>query len=351
MKQQINSLTATRGFAALMVFIFHFGREVFPFKNFQHLFYNGNTAVSYFYVLSGFVLYLSYAGREFTYGNYLKKRFARIWPAYIVGLAIFVYVYLYSYKMAYTPDLNYQIIYSFFFIQAFFGDYALVLNTAAWSISVEMTFYVLFPLLLFVQGKLPRLFIAGAAILYVCTHIIFFVKFKDNPSLVQNWNHMFYHPVMHMHQFLIGMVGGYFFTKMKAVRSQFAIKPILIFALIIALIVLKPWTLHFEVGLISPLFMLFIMFLAIDNPKFLNWKPLVFFGEISYGIYILQFPVHEYLMGVPYLRYHVSEQNFFFVSLGILIIAAIVSYYLIEMPFRKLLTGKKRKAIAATGGE
>ena len=78
------TLDALRGVAALVVFQFHFpemfGRNVFP---------RGYLAVDFFFLLSGFVLAVAYQGRldgGWTTASFLRVRFNRLYPLYLLGL-------------------------------------------------------------------------------------------------------------------------------------------------------------------------------------------------------------------------------------------------------------------------
>ena len=347
MRPQINALTATRAFAAFLVFIFHFGHYVYVFYQGQRFFYYGNLAVSYFFVLSGFVLYISYVDINFRYFDFLKKRIARIAPAYFLAIGLFMIVYLFVYHAAYNVVVTRQIVYSALFIQAYFTDYALTLNTAAWSISAEMLFYLSFPFLLLLQKKSARLFVLLTILVYLVTQGLFFIYFKRNPVLESNWNFFLYNPIMHINQFMIGMVGGYIFNKVGPAAKKYAFLPFILFCVIVVLILIKPVVIFYEVGFIAPVFMLFIISTAIANPKFLNFKPFVFLGEISYGIYILQFPIKELAGNYEPLARHFTEQQYFFVTFGLLVIAATISYYLVERPLRRIISnaGSRKKKV------
>ena len=99
----INSLTATRGFAALLVVVFHYGCTVFPFNQAEHFFRNGNLAVNYFFVLSGFVMYSAYSQRQITYGYFIRRRFARIYPAYLLAVLLAVVPVLVNWPAGRAP--------------------------------------------------------------------------------------------------------------------------------------------------------------------------------------------------------------------------------------------------------
>ncbi|MCD6010984.1 MAG: acyltransferase [Flavipsychrobacter sp.] len=335
--KQINSLTATRAFAAIMILIYHFGRMEEPFTRVRGIFMNGNLAVSYFYVLSGFVLYISYSPGYGSYRSYFKKRLARIAPAYYLALGWFILVFFCIYKNIYTHGVMVQIIYCALFIQTYIPEYAIVLNTAAWSISVEMFFYIVFPLLLFFQKKKEQLFIVFTIVIFLLTQILFHIFFKNDFTQTNNFSFFMYNPLMHINQFLVGMVGGYWFMHRRPFKKRIPFMPLALFCVILLGLTLKPIHLFFDVGLFAPLFLLFIISVAVYDPVFLNSRPLVFLGEISYGIYILQFPVYATLAEFNNTHLKLSPSYFFFFAFAILCVTAIISYYFIEKPIRNIV--------------
>jgi len=68
--------------------------DEFAFKVAAFVF-NGSDAVSFFFVLSGFVLSYSYINtdRKIRVGNYIYKRILRLYPAYILNILI-LYFYV-----------------------------------------------------------------------------------------------------------------------------------------------------------------------------------------------------------------------------------------------------------------
>ena len=81
----------------MLVVVFHFiswkWNDTLQFKIAAFIF-NGTEAVSFFFVLSGFVLSYSYVNspRKIEFGRYLYKRILRLYPAYIFNvLLLFIY--------------------------------------------------------------------------------------------------------------------------------------------------------------------------------------------------------------------------------------------------------------------
>src|SRR6478609_4625992 len=106
---EITALTSLRGVAAMAVLLFHlrheFGPAIDP-DRFTHFLERSYLFVDFFFVLSGFVIALSY-GHIFSraiakrdYGNFLVKRLARIYPLHIVMLFGFVLSEVAKYAIA-----------------------------------------------------------------------------------------------------------------------------------------------------------------------------------------------------------------------------------------------------------
>lgn len=343
MKQTINALTSTRFFAAIMVVIHHFGQEVYPFNKAQKFFHSGNVAVSYFFVLSGFVLCLSYGTQPVSYGEYIKRRIARIAPLYWGALLAFILIAAGFYKYEFNTRGWTEIALSVPFLQAYVPTYPLVLNSPAWSISVEMLFYILFPFLLLLQKKSIRIFTILALVCYAVSqyfHLIYFpIRWGINDNIFDT---VFYSPEVHLNQFLFGMLGGYLFSRLqnRALMLKWFTFPV--FLLIILLIAFRPEnSIGYQVGLLAPVFMLFVLCLAIADPAWLGYRPLVFLGEISYGVYILQFPVYKLLDPLNKQYFHMPVQYLFFVSMVTLILVAALSYLYFERPLRRKINALK----------
>jgi peptidoglycan/LPS O-acetylase OafA/YrhL len=97
---RLDQLTFTRFIAAISIVVFHYGRNVFPFDmdGIKFLFRQANVGVSYFFILSGFIMVIAYGNRgKIEYVDYLKRRFARIYPVYFLAiLALFTYFYIFN---------------------------------------------------------------------------------------------------------------------------------------------------------------------------------------------------------------------------------------------------------------
>lgn len=335
MGKQIDALTASRGAAAIMVVIYHFGWSVFPFNRFPTFFHNGNLAVSYFFVLSGFVLYTAYEDRRIAYAGYIIRRVARIVPVYLLALLLLLCVSYAFYGFAFYSYTIKLIVVHALLLQAYLPDYAMNLNLPGWTLSVELFFYLLFPFLLLAIRKNAQLFITLTVLLYVCSQVVHLHYYPLRHTLSSNIiDTIIFNPVIHLSQFAIGMCGGFLFGKADLLNLRYKWLLAASFCVIVLLMNFMPKDISCQAGLLAPVFMVFILSLAICNPPFLNIKPLVFIGEISYGIYILQLPAFS-LFSVLNDRYlHLHSRNYFYFVLSMLVIAATISYLLFEKPLR-----------------
>ncbi len=157
MRQHIPALTSLRFLAALWVFCFHLriwhGEiGISPIDKFLHA---GPVGMAFFFVLSGFILALAAAGDNplADYRSYAIRRFARVYPVYVFVLVTGWCLNGFAGPLGERPwrsgifhglaDLTLT---NAWFPQMFIGGHA---RDGTWSLSVEVFFYALFPLILF----------------------------------------------------------------------------------------------------------------------------------------------------------------------------------------------------------
>ncbi len=145
---RLDALTGLRWWAAFAVFLHHMGSFApLPVQDFLVF---GNFGVTFFFVLSGFVLTWS-ARPGLPVSTFWWRRFARIWPANAVALVLAVPVFYSS-----TPDpsdwwvkpLDVGVLaLSVVLLQGWWRDPAILFsgNPAAWTLTCEAFFYALHP--------------------------------------------------------------------------------------------------------------------------------------------------------------------------------------------------------------
>jgi len=153
-KTELRALTSARGIAAWWVVLYHLRGSLAGLPGMAEVVLaKGYLAVDFFFLLSGFVLALRHgerlrAGGPAAVPDFLRRRFARIWPlhAAMLGFALLLMLVLRASGRAVPefplPDLPAHLL----LVQSWgFAD-PLRWNDPAWSISCETAAYLLFPL-------------------------------------------------------------------------------------------------------------------------------------------------------------------------------------------------------------
>jgi peptidoglycan/LPS O-acetylase OafA/YrhL len=145
---------AARGLAAILVVLVHAtdmlaGPHYFGTKVFGGLFRFAHAGVDFFFVLSGFIIFHVHRddlGRVSKLGEYLRRRFVRIFPTYWVVLAFYGAILVFSPTQDHY-ERNIEAILSSITLVPIGGKVP-ILNVA-WTLQHEMLFYTLFGVMFF----------------------------------------------------------------------------------------------------------------------------------------------------------------------------------------------------------
>ncbi|GAB3149388.1 acyltransferase [Microbacterium neimengense] len=145
----LGSLTGLRWVAATVVFGYHL-RNVHYFDGpaqtlLSVLFGAGSTAVSLFFILSGFVLAYSY--RPTGIGRYYLRRFARVYPLHLVGVALAIWVGATMVPAIRTSDTR-ALAANLLFANSWWSPWWQAGNPVSWSLACEAFFYLCSPFLI-----------------------------------------------------------------------------------------------------------------------------------------------------------------------------------------------------------
>jgi peptidoglycan/LPS O-acetylase OafA/YrhL len=200
---RLGTLTGLRFFGALAVVCCHVGATFTDQQSLTALAGYGYVGVTFFFMLSGFVL--TWSASTTTPRRFLWLRFCRVWPLQFLLTVVAFTVLAAQEKVTGALGHVAQVL----LLQAwsprqgvYFGG-----NGVSWSLSCEMFFYLLFP---FVIGPISRLrgrglAITGAATLAVLT-IAPLVAFAEHvPGLTTYWL-FFVFPPYRFGEFLLGML-------------------------------------------------------------------------------------------------------------------------------------------------
>ncbi len=144
------ALTSLRFFVALHVGLYHFVRPFERWGHFAGFFASGYTGVSFFFVLSGFILTYTHA-HEYESGNgdprrFWMARFARIYPVYFLSMLLTGYVQKHLLLRTAHNALHFIVyLLDFFMVQSWSVRLVGFFNVPSWSLSCEAFFYLVFP--------------------------------------------------------------------------------------------------------------------------------------------------------------------------------------------------------------
>ncbi|MEO7524188.1 MAG: acyltransferase [Ferruginibacter sp.] len=155
-KERFPALTGIRAAGAAAVFFVHL-----PFKTGLKPFIDVMALMTFFFVISGFLIfYLYYENAAVKSGKlkqYFVNRFARIYPVYFLLVSIAILI-SHDYRAIFLFK-NYTLTHALFYNQA---DRAI---QQSWSLTVEECFYLLAPLIMY----LVRKFNFATALLFGCS--------------------------------------------------------------------------------------------------------------------------------------------------------------------------------------
>ncbi len=151
--QELKPLTGARGIAAWLVVLFHLRFAIPDMGGPQGWLAEAYLAVDFFFVLSGFVIWLSWGEPLREAGpagilEFLRRRIARIWPLHAVMLGVAM-LFAVALIVAGRPDMPQyppaELPLHFLLIQNWGLTGRLTWNVPAWSISCELAAYLIFP--------------------------------------------------------------------------------------------------------------------------------------------------------------------------------------------------------------
>lgn len=290
-----------RFFAAIGVVCHHFGWQAFShvrgastgvgFAVISAM-KTGYVGVSFFFVLSGFILAYVYLNTDGSLrgnvGNFWLARLARVYPGYLFAMCLLMLPALRYEDQRVHLALHLTIV--TVLLQSWFPSLAMIWNPPAWSLSAEAFFYVLFPVFAVAIAQLDRRSLYGVL-------FVFWLASLTPPAVYMAWNPdglpaswlrhgidwaftqewhgldvVRFEPIFQLPQFLLGVGTACLFAMHRAdrgVASHVALLGWVTGAAIVIALCLgpkAPYVLMFN-GLLAPLFALFIYVLAWNQGK------------------------------------------------------------------------------------
>lgn len=343
----IKPLTSLRFFFAFFVFLSHL-----PFlKNsdssfiFEHIFSEGFLGVSFFFILSGFILAYNYrdkiANKKISLRTFYIARFARIYPLHLATLLLSIPLF---YKGISVLIINILLLQSYIPKQNIFFSY----NAPSWSISSEFFFYALFPLIIYIGARIKYVAKIFGVIIFLAIVVLLNIFLPDEK--VHYW--VYISPFTRIFDFVIGifLFDLFAFVKNKKFTFNNNYSNILeissLFTLLLFFLFKDYFSINFRYSIYYWIPMCFIIFsfafsflygkndTIISNILSKNW--LVYFGEISFAFYLIHYIVIDFIiktnknLGSPF-----SEIILIIVMFSITLLSSIFAFEKIEKPFNK----------------
>jgi peptidoglycan/LPS O-acetylase OafA/YrhL len=357
-KDEIDALTGIRGVAAVTVITYHiYPSEEFPWGLHQFI-ARGYLSVDLFFVLSGFVMALNY-GQMFrdpvripAIGTFLLRRIARLYPLYIVFLALRVGYSLLTYHSVTVPGFWFamnlehpakDLIANSLMIQSW--GVAKAITNPTWSISTEWGAYFLFPFMvtpILFRGQWSVMFATLVAVALVIAASIMtgYDGTTHNGALDANDGRTMVPMLRCLGGFALGVITFRAFQISWVKRLAGSGIGWLVIAYMLTAIAL-----HAHDLVIYPAFPLLVLCLACDKGwlgAVFSWKPIFELGVLSYTIYVIH---NVWFRPFQWLRAELPKQMpmpvaqmvvaaFLILSIGG---AAIALHRWVEVPGRRLV--------------
>ncbi len=350
-RSQLPALTGIRCFAALNLVFFHFA-DPHSFGPLSPVVNGGYISVSFFLLLSGFILTYNYADRaqqgKLTARSFWSARFSRLYPVYAFSLLLSAGMLAQEVNAHTKMDFSLGLILTPLLLQGWHPVLSTFWNTPAWTMSTEAFFYLLFPWL--ITRRRPHrvrsmLLILCAAWLAGLVLPALYMHFHPDGDLhpdrysVGIWiRALKFMPLQHLPSFVFGMALGFLNEKIRPESRKRIAAGLVGFVAIYLLLCVGdrlPYVAMHD-GLLMPLFGGVILCLAGRNQiaGFFGLLPFIAIGEASYCLYLLHFNLWTLLHDS-----HLLEKSGLIVfdpwiSYLLLVIAALLTKRFIERPGR-----------------
>jgi peptidoglycan/LPS O-acetylase OafA/YrhL len=354
----LHPLTSLRFVAAMMIVIHH----AHNYFSWPWISYAPSTlvhGVSFFFVLSGFILTHVYTSKPFPgYGRFLQARFARLWPVHVFAIVMLV-MYIQPDSITFDGpgifDKRVQLLFNLSLTHAIFPFWSFPFswNAVSWSISTEVFFYLVFPILLIDIRKSWQIKLIASIMLMCAVYLVMdYFNFPLNAGLneVSIASVLYTNPLVRGFEFCLGMAAWVVWDQCIRMKSlsywQWTAIELVV---MIAVSVWLKWWFYFIQPLIKVTFLeaiygnagscwifaiLIIVFASGRGlvGKLLSTKLTIFLGEISFSIYMIHQILYKFFAGL--LPKESTSTAMYFAAL---IFIATGTFLIIEKPARRYL--------------
>lgn len=321
--EALPALTALRFFAASYVVAFHYTPYYFPQAEAPSVIALGYSGVTFFFLLSGFILAYNYKDADLTAARprtlFYRARLARVYPVYLLALALHVpwfVAWVLKQPMPLKALMASGGILAPLGLHAWVPGAACSLDCPSWSVSVELFFYILFPILLPLVLRRPARVALATFAFWVTTAALATLVWQAyghgasliapesggmEPMLIAEF--VKYFPLLHLPEFMAGLL---LFVAWRTIRVPVPVLLILSGAFAMLIVAgagsLPDPVLHNGLTMLAwaPL----ILACAAMRRGILCSGPFVFLGKISFALYLLHIPVYAVLNTLDRVALH-----------------------------------------------
>jgi peptidoglycan/LPS O-acetylase OafA/YrhL len=358
--KKIYPLTSVRFVAASLVLFHHSVRTFLPAFSTENAHpdpgdFVGNislafsVSVSFFFLLSGYVLSLVYLhkGHAVDQRSFFVARFARIYPLYLVALVLdapdFLVRAVQRYGMTIGLTKTAELLATnAFLLQAWYPARLLRINVPSWSLCGEVFFYICFPLLGTLLWKLrgAHLWTAALALYAGGQALVWGMRPILGNGLVLHL------PLMHLSTFALGILLARWQSLQREREGQAEVKAWqanTVLGLSIGGFLLSvPLQPFFRVmapynnGMLAPVFAGIIWALSATPTPLSRWlcgKWLVTLGNSSYALYLIHIPILDLFVHFKWV-----SRTYYPEYLALCVGLSLLSFHFFETPIRLWLT-------------
>lgn len=336
-------IDSIRGIAILMVISTHviaLFLNINPISYFLSIY--GQMGVQLFFIASAFTLCLSSENRKnekHKNWNYVIRRFFRIAPGYYFAILLYT---IYSHLN--NPFIFQQIaenewraiIINLFFLNGYFPSVLNKVVPGGWSISTEMSFYLIFPLiiLLYQREKFSLNKSLFILLLTITLSQIAVAILGNYGYEMSNNSFVYFNIINQIPVFIIGIT-YYFLLKHYNFKYSFWIDVLLFVSFSILSIIL--WSLKVDylfsvIPITSAISFVFLMEIMRKYDK-LNINLVVKIGRASYSMYLFHFLVID-LLDYSFKKLELSFNNIYFFVFYILVV--VITYFIANISLNTL---------------
>ncbi|RQO32215.1 hypothetical protein DBR32_00965 [Taibaiella sp. KBW10] len=358
-QNRLHYLDSARGIAAMMVLVGHYINWKFEQNigiKWVSVFINENDAVSFFFVLSGFVLAYPFLilDKKLDIGKFYVNRVFRLYPGFLVAF-LMNFIYSMRHEMNWTQWSNvfrhsYKDFWQELFLIRGFNNHFL----PGWTLGIELAASFLIPFFILaakynkklVYWLLAAVFLGnlviGSLMIHFLLGMVVAINFKylSGPQFKTTTLYRYRVPVILIAIVLFSLrkidklspFGPFFKTFSDYTRMDF----------------------FFYSGIASFIFLIAcIRFASIQ--RILEHRILLFYGKISYGIYLVHWVlvrfIYEYWDRLNALLGGHEKRTFIILLFALIAVATVLAtmvYHWVEMPFMrwgKKIAGKMKASV------